>query len=188
MKRILLWFAVVLLLSGCVQAVNENTPGTAASNTAGPTPSPTPDTADVSAPCPTEGEKMANYQKYLSESSGDYVGVYENTGSVTDVSYGYVGNNSGLAGFWLLFKLPEFRYVLKYLKAIYTNFGLGRVDIVFYIFIYAIPVIIYHSMYLLQTRQVYGKFRKVDFALYGMMIFLILTNSGTPGAFIYFQF
>lgn len=89
---------------------------------------------------------------------------------------------------WLLFKLPEFRYVLKYLKAIYTNFGLGRVDIVFYIFIYAIPVIIYHSMYLLQTRQVYGKFRKVDFALYGMMIFLILTNSGTPGAFIYFQF
>lgn len=89
---------------------------------------------------------------------------------------------------WLLFKLPEFRYVLKYLKAIYTNFGLGRVDIVFYIFIYAIPVIIYHSMYLLQTRQVYVKFRKVDFALYGMMIFLILTNSGTPGAFIYFQF
>lgn len=89
---------------------------------------------------------------------------------------------------WLLFKLPEFQHVIKYLKAIFSNFGIGRIDIVFYIFIYSIPVIIYHALYLLKTREVYVRLKRVDFALYGMMLFMIITNSGTQGAFIYFQF
>jgi len=29
---------------------------------------------------------------------------------------------------------------------------------------------------------------KQEYLIYGAMIFLIITNSGTPGSFIYFQF
>jgi alginate O-acetyltransferase complex protein AlgI len=89
---------------------------------------------------------------------------------------------------WLLFKLPEFEYVIKYIRTAFTNFGIGRIDIVFYILIYSLPVIFYHAWYLLEGKAVYLTFKKVDFALYGMMIFMIMTNSGSPGAFIYFQF
>jgi alginate O-acetyltransferase complex protein AlgI len=89
---------------------------------------------------------------------------------------------------WLLFKLPEFSYVIKYLKTIFSNFGPGRIDIVFYIFIYSLPVIFYHGWYLLKEKRVYISYKKLEFALYGLMIFMIMANSGSPGVFIYFQF
>lgn len=89
---------------------------------------------------------------------------------------------------WLLFKLPEFGYVIKYIRTLFTNFGTGRIDIVFYILIYSLPVIFYHGYYLLKKSEWSLAYRRVDFAVYGFMIFMIMTNSGSPGAFIYFQF
>jgi alginate O-acetyltransferase complex protein AlgI len=89
---------------------------------------------------------------------------------------------------WLLFKLPEFNYVLKYLSTIFTNTGLGRIDITFYILLYTIPIIIYHSLYLMKKKEGYQRIKKFEYIIYGFMIFMILTNSGSPGAFIYFQF
>lgn len=81
MKKILLWLSV-LLLAGCA----------------------------VYTEAPTEGN-MKSYLKYLSTSNSDYRGVYENSGSADGYSYGYVGNNSSAAGFWLLFKFPaDFPY------------------------------------------------------------------------------
>lgn len=47
------------------------------------------------------------FEKYLSQSNSDYVGVYEPSGKADGYTYGYVGNNSSLAGFYLLFKLTS---------------------------------------------------------------------------------
>jgi alginate O-acetyltransferase complex protein AlgI len=89
---------------------------------------------------------------------------------------------------WLLFKLPNFNQVIMYVKACYYNTGLVSNYIsIFLIFLYGLPVILYHGMYLMrQSAPVYLK--KMEFAFYGIMIFLIITNSGTAGTFIYFQF
>ena len=89
---------------------------------------------------------------------------------------------------WLLFKLPNFEQVIMYLKACFKNTGLiSNYISIFLIALYALPVILYHIFYLKrQTNPVYLK--KMEFVFYGTMIFLIITNSGTAGTFIYFQF
>jgi alginate O-acetyltransferase complex protein AlgI len=89
---------------------------------------------------------------------------------------------------WLLFKLPNFEQVIMYLKACYKNTGLVNNYIsIFLIFLYALPVILYHAMYL-KRQSAPGYLKKMEFVIYGLMIFLIITNSGTAGTFIYFQF
>ncbi len=92
---------------------------------------------------------------------------------------------------WLLFKLPEFSSVLSYLEAIYTNAFRGsdeqRLQIL-RIVMYASPVVIYHGFYLLRDHPVLQRLKRLDYLLYGLLLFLILTNSGTAQAFIYFQF
>jgi len=89
---------------------------------------------------------------------------------------------------WLLFKLPNFDQVIMYMKALGANTGLVTNYIsIFLIFLYSLPVVLYHLMYLRrQAKPAY--FHKMEFAAYGLMLFLIFTNSGTPGSFIYFQF
>lgn len=90
---------------------------------------------------------------------------------------------------WLLFKLPEFGHVVAYLKSIGSNLRLGDDNaLISYIMLYSSPVVLYHILYL-STRS--GRSflpRRLEYALYGCMVFLIVVNSGTPGAFIYFQF
>jgi alginate O-acetyltransferase complex protein AlgI len=89
---------------------------------------------------------------------------------------------------WLLFKLPHFDQVIMYLKACFKNAGLvSNYMSIFLIFLYALPVILYHLIYL--KRQLTPTFLvRMEYLIYGAMIFLIITNSGTPGTFIYFQF
>ena len=89
---------------------------------------------------------------------------------------------------WLLFKLPNFDQVIMYMKALFRNTGLVTNYIsVFLIFVYALPVILYHIIYL-KRQQAHAWLNKIEFIGYGIMLFLIITNSGTPGTFIYFQF
>ncbi|MEQ9288854.1 MAG: MBOAT family O-acyltransferase [Cyclobacteriaceae bacterium] len=90
---------------------------------------------------------------------------------------------------WLLFILPEFNQALLYLKAIFTNTGLmPDYNIITYTIIYAIPVIIYHILYMIYEERVCVNIFRYSYVLYGLLLFLIITNSGTTQEFIYFQF
>lgn len=90
---------------------------------------------------------------------------------------------------WLLFKLPNFEYVIEYFKSIANNFNKeDNSAIITYISIYSLPIIVYHLIYLAKGSKVYQFFKKVEFLFYGSMLFLIVTNSGSSGSFIYFQF
>jgi alginate O-acetyltransferase complex protein AlgI len=92
---------------------------------------------------------------------------------------------------WLMFKLTDFNHVLAYLGAIFSNthvtfkLGLDQISILFY----SLPVVLYHIFYLLKNSPSYtNNYFKIDTAVYGCMLFLIIVNSGSQGAFIYFQF
>jgi alginate O-acetyltransferase complex protein AlgI len=89
---------------------------------------------------------------------------------------------------WLLFKLPNFNQVIEYIKSLFGNTNLVTNYIsIFLILLYSLPVVLYHILYL--KRQKNPLFlKRLDVWAYGLMVFLIFTNSGTPGAFIYFQF
>ena len=89
---------------------------------------------------------------------------------------------------WLLFKLPNFNQAIYYLQAISSNFNYAaNYIIIFLILLYSSPVIILHFLYL--KRQKSPLFlMKWNYILYAILLFLIFTNSGTAGAFIYFQF
>lgn len=92
---------------------------------------------------------------------------------------------------WLLFMLPHFNEALQYLKCIFVNYD----SIIFIdpkllpIVIYAFPVILYHAFFCLRDNQWVQRFiLRYDYVFYGIMLFLILTNSGSISSFVYFQF
>ncbi len=90
---------------------------------------------------------------------------------------------------WLLFKLPNFEYVIEYFNSVSTNFYKeDNTAIITYISIYSLPIILYHLIYFIKGSRTYFFVKKMEFLFYGTMIFLIITNSGTSGSFIYFQF
>jgi alginate O-acetyltransferase complex protein AlgI len=91
---------------------------------------------------------------------------------------------------WLLFKLPDFNHVVEYIKTMISNPSLSfDYKLCTYIALYSCPVVLYHCWYLWKKNaRGAALFRKVEYALYGTMLFMILTNSGSSGAFIYFQF
>ena len=93
---------------------------------------------------------------------------------------------------WLLFKLPNFNDVVKYIQCIFISFdtgGLKYSEISKYIIIYSFPVIIYHILYCFRTKLWMQKYIiRFDHLFYGIMLFLILTNSGSANSFVYFQF
>lgn len=91
---------------------------------------------------------------------------------------------------WLLFKLSDFQHVLCYLRALATNIRYDSdVRNITMILFYSLPVILYHGLYLLNRDSGPGRWiRTYDFVVYGFMVFMLLTNSGAPSAFIYFQF
>ncbi|PCJ20657.1 MAG: membrane-bound O-acyltransferase family protein [Candidatus Cloacimonadota bacterium] len=88
---------------------------------------------------------------------------------------------------WLLFKLPNFFQVLLYLKAFSMNFNISINKLgVFLIICYSLPIIMYHLSYLIYKKT--GKNYLDNSFTYSVMLFLIVTNSGSSGEFIYFQF
>ncbi len=90
---------------------------------------------------------------------------------------------------WILFKLP-FEYVIKYFGSIFSNRNIAvSFNNPFLIGIYSLPVILYHVHYLSKSNTVVaGYFKKYQFMVYGLMLFMIIVNSGPAGSFIYFQF
>ena len=92
---------------------------------------------------------------------------------------------------WLLFVLPEFSQAVRYVQCIFGNFGkVAFLDPkLMPIAIYSFPVILYHLVYRFRyTTIVHRYILRFDYLLYGLMLFLILTNSGSANAFVYFQF
>jgi alginate O-acetyltransferase complex protein AlgI len=90
---------------------------------------------------------------------------------------------------WLLFKLPDFSHVIAYLQTMYTNFTPAfEPTLCTFLLLYSSPVLVYHLMYLLKGTTLFTIFKKNEYLVYGFLIFLIITNSGSSGAFIYFQF
>lgn len=90
---------------------------------------------------------------------------------------------------WLLFKLPEFAHVIAYIRAVGANLHKPHDTLVIsFIALYAIPVLLYHIYYLLRDHRPAVTRPRWDFVPYGLMLFMIITNSGSGGTFIYFQF
>jgi len=89
---------------------------------------------------------------------------------------------------WLLFALPEFSHVILFIKSVINNTrSVMDMHTISTIIIYSFPVIIYHFHYYLQTRIEFD-WQWVRPISYGTMLFLLITNSGSAGKFIYFQF
>jgi alginate O-acetyltransferase complex protein AlgI len=54
--------------------------------------------------------------------------------------------------------------------------------------VYSLPVILYHIYYLVRANEVLRPAIRLEYAVYGVLLFLILVNSGRAESFIYFQF
>jgi alginate O-acetyltransferase complex protein AlgI len=93
---------------------------------------------------------------------------------------------------WLFFKLSTFEEILEFYRALDVNnwesyyFG----DKEFYILVYSLPIILYYASYLLSnTSEKYKVYKvKSEPILYGLMLFIVIVNSGFSGSFIYFRF
>lgn len=57
-----------------------------------------------------------------------------------------------------------------------------------YILFYSTPVIGYHALHLVRQRSGFTPGPRWQSLAYGSCLFALLVNSGSPGAFIYFQF
>ena len=89
---------------------------------------------------------------------------------------------------WLLFKLPDFDHVVSYVHALASNGSRStRLQVVFTVACYALPVLLYHALYLLKRRGLSWP-RHLEAAVYGGLLFMICVNHGDADAFIYFQF
>jgi alginate O-acetyltransferase complex protein AlgI len=78
--------------------------------------------------------------------------------------------------------------VAGYIASMGKNGHLGHsYGIVLFVLIYSVPVMLYHAAHVLQKTGAFPLAR-YEFLAYGAMLFLIVTNSGSPGSFIYFQF
>jgi alginate O-acetyltransferase complex protein AlgI len=90
---------------------------------------------------------------------------------------------------WLLFKLTNFSQALDFIRYVYTNIHtINNYPIILSVLFYSFPVIAYHVYYLIKNK-LNSKFTMYFEAIvYGIMIFMLLVSSGSPGAFIYFQF
>lgn len=95
---------------------------------------------------------------------------------------------------WLLFQLPKFDEVLLFLKQL-AAWKHGMIpQPIFVVLLFGAPIILFHLWGLF--RPVIGAWsgknpaplRLAINAVYAILLFLIITNSGSPGSFIYFQF
>lgn len=88
---------------------------------------------------------------------------------------------------WLFFKLPVISHVWVFLRTLAENRNKGAY-INPYIVIYSAPVVLYHLHYVFKERIRALGHQYAQAVIYGGMLFLILTNSGSASAFVYFQF
>jgi alginate O-acetyltransferase complex protein AlgI len=96
---------------------------------------------------------------------------------------------------WLLFQLPKFGDALLYLQELARWKSGMSPQSIFSILLFSSPIVIYH-IHAAWRPVLWVPFQEkqprlsnmATNAAYGLLLFLIVTNSGNPGAFIYFQF
>ena len=96
---------------------------------------------------------------------------------------------------WLLFKLPEFQQVVEYSRCL-VRYPMGlQPQLLFQIGLFSFPVMLMHFFSDLfpwkkRFRYLLGepRWEWAEALVYAGMVCLILTNNGSPGEFIYFQF
>lgn len=95
---------------------------------------------------------------------------------------------------WLLFKLSNFSEAVIYVKCIFSNYtSIGntiyKMVLSRFIYMYMLPILLYYYIYCNKDKNWMKKYiLKYDYILYGAMLFLIITNSGSASSFVYFQF
>lgn len=92
---------------------------------------------------------------------------------------------------WILFRLtPDGVKTFVYYSWENLTKSLSVLDIHLIIFtlIYSLPVVLYHALYLYKDKKYWHRIKRTEYVFYAVMLFLIITNSGTSGSFIYFQF
>lgn len=90
---------------------------------------------------------------------------------------------------WLLFRLPDSAHALAYLRACVTNLAFADdTALIAYILFYSAPVIAWHALHLARQRSGFTPGPRWQSLAYGACVAALLVNSGSPGAFIYFQF
>lgn len=96
---------------------------------------------------------------------------------------------------WLLFQLPKFNEAVLYISELVAwKKGLHPQGL-FTIILFSSPVVLYHAWAAIRIPlRKHFPFRSPALsafgvnAAYAVLLFLIITNSGSPGSFIYFQF
>lgn len=92
---------------------------------------------------------------------------------------------------WLLFQLKDFRHVMEYLRCVVTQGGAPQIQSLYVILLFSTPVILWHIWAAMASwRQSWSQRTRdsISILAHAVMAFLVLTNAGTPGEFIYFQF
>lgn len=92
---------------------------------------------------------------------------------------------------WLLFLMPDFGHVIGFFKSFAAGSWSGSAPTLFTVLLFSSPVILYHLFAF--ARETFGAERVTPRESlvrwgYALLLFLIVTNSGTTGAFVYFQF
>jgi alginate O-acetyltransferase complex protein AlgI len=96
---------------------------------------------------------------------------------------------------WLLFQLTEIRHVGAYLQELLKCRSGSSPQITFIVLFFGFPIVLYHFWGVISERFsiVLAEEKKIKFSIiknfvYGVLLFLIVVNSGSSGSFIYFQF
>lgn len=96
---------------------------------------------------------------------------------------------------WLLFQLPDFSKVILYLNELAAWKPGVAPQPVFAILLFSTPIVLYHiwgaARSTVERKMVEHCPQGYPLAVngaYAVLLFLIITNSGSPGDFIYFQF
>lgn len=98
-----------------------------------------------------------------------------------------------LCVFWVIvmaalpFKLTNLNEVLAYVRTMATSTAPVNMNVIAAVLTFSSAVIFYHLWYLLRQRWT-AQFVRQEHLVFGAMLFLILLNSGSTQAFIYFQF
>ncbi len=89
---------------------------------------------------------------------------------------------------WLLFKLPNFDDVLHFVRAVATQWSLApNYLLMFNVALYSAPIVVLyaHHVWRRSGRELGAR---AETLVLGTLLSLIILESGSPGAFIYFQF
>lgn len=91
---------------------------------------------------------------------------------------------------WLFFAIPDYGHFVGFIKCLFNLYrGVAFLDLKQTpIIVYAFPIVFWHIIYLCRNKRWATAFRKFDYLWLGIMLFLIISNSGTSSPFIYIQF